>query len=115
MNTQLFHVVSAFVAILVFMVWLKPTLFKVLLDKENNDYPSLGRQGQFTAMIVSTWGFAALILTDNFPEWFFVGYMMIWALAQGGSAWLKLRGQMVGTATTTESSRTTTKTIEDAK
>lgn len=110
MSSSLFSMVSSLVAILVFMVWIKPTLFKALLDKDNRDYPSLGRQGQFTAMIVSTWGFVAIILKGDLPEWFFVGYMSIWALAQGGSAWLKLRGQMPGT--TTESSSTMTRTKE---
>jgi hypothetical protein len=100
---------------LVFLVWLKPTLFKVLLDKENNDYPSLGRQGQFTAMIVSTWLIVSESLQGTISEWMFGGYMLAFAGAQFGSAYLKIKGQTPGTATTTESSKTTTKTIEGEK
>lgn len=117
MDSLLFQVVSALVAILVFVVWVRPQTFKVLLDKENNDYPSLGRQGQYTAMISSTWVLVAVTLAKkgDVQEYLFIGYMMAWAGAQFGSLWLKMKGQSPGTTTTFEKSKETTRTNEPAK
>lgn len=34
---------------------------------------------RFGAWIVSTWGFVYLIMDDQFTEWYFFGYMSVWA------------------------------------
>jgi len=92
MNSTLFQVISGIAAAIVFIVWLRPQLFRFLLDKGNAE-PSLSRQGQYTALVVSTWAFVSLTLADKLTEWFFIGYMAGWVGAQFGSIWLKLKGQ----------------------
>jgi hypothetical protein len=34
---------------------------------------------RFTAFVVSTWGFVYLIVDQRFSEWYFTGYMAMWA------------------------------------
>jgi hypothetical protein len=34
---------------------------------------------RFTAFVVSTWGFIYLIVDQRFSEWYFTGYMALWA------------------------------------
>jgi hypothetical protein len=110
MTSHLHQVVSALVAALVLIVWTRPQTFAVLLDKESN-FPSLGRQGQFTAMVISTWVLVTITLNGTLAEWLFVGYMFAWAGAQFGSIWLKLKAQAPpGTTTITESSSRATST-----
>lgn len=92
MSSILYQVVSAFASVLVFIALVRPQTFRFLMDKGNAE-PSLGRQGQFTALVVSTWAFVQLTLADKLTEWFFAGYMMAWGLAQFGSIWLKMKGQ----------------------
>ena len=99
MHSLLFQIVSAFVATLVFIVWLRPQTFEALLDKDRS-VPSLGRQGQFTAMIVSTWVLVVLTIRDDVSEWFFSMYMFAWAGSQFGSLWLKMKGQTTSTPDT---------------
>ena len=107
MTSDLFQAVSALVAALVFVVWVKPDIFMVLRDKDSS-YPSLGRQGQFTALIVSTWVVVAITLKGGIQEWLFIGYMIAWAGAGFGSIWLKLKGQSVGAVTETKATATIT-------
>ena len=83
-----FNAISALFAILILVALLKPDFFPFLRDKGTN-FPSLGRQGQYVAMIVSTWGFMWLTIHDKMTEWFFVGYMFAWAGAQYASLRLK--------------------------
>lgn len=92
MSSLLFQVISAMTACLMFIVLLRPKSFRFLLDKGNQE-PSLGRQGQFVALLVSTWAFVALTLDGKLTEWFFVWYMFAWGAAQFGSLWLKMKGQ----------------------
>lgn len=92
MDAVLYQTVSAIVAALVLLVWVRPQTFVFLLDKDS-DFPSLGRQGQFTAMVVSTWVLVTVTLKGGLAEWLFVGYMFAWAGAQFGSLWLKVKGQ----------------------
>lgn len=95
MGTLLFQAVSGLAALICLFAWLKPARFRYLLDKDSPE-PSLGRVGQFTALITSTWAFVALVLSDKLNEWFFTAYMLSWAGAQFGSLWLKQRGQQGG-------------------
>ncbi len=90
MNTLLFQTVSALVAMVVVIVWVRPQTFPFLKDKDTQ-YPSLGRQGQYTALIVSTWIIVAESLARPVSEWLFTGYMFAWAGAQFASIWLKLK------------------------
>lgn len=34
---------------------------------------------RFSAWLVSTWGFVYLIVDQRFSEWYFTGYMALWA------------------------------------
>ena len=111
MDSTLYEVVTALVAMLLMVVWIRPQTFKFLLDK-GSYFPSLGRQGQYTALIVSTWVLATVTLVKKgeVQEWLFIGYMLSWAGAQFGSLWLKMKGGQAGTTTTTtttDSSSTT--------
>ena len=89
---MLFKVVSIFVACLIIILWLKPELFKIVIDKDNQ-YPSGSKQAQFTALIVSTWVLVDASLRSAVTEWMFGMYMIAWAGAQFGSTWLKIKGQ----------------------
>lgn len=40
---------------------------------------SLSKTGQLVALLVSTWGFVAIIRADKMTEWYFAGYMLAWA------------------------------------
>jgi len=107
---MLYQVVSAVVAGLVLVVWVRPQSFQFLLDK-GNAYPSLGRLGQFTAMVVSTWVMVTMTLRDGLAEWLFLGYMLAWAGAQFGSLWLKVKGQgQAGSSSSTETIKTESRT-----
>lgn len=71
--------VSIFLIILL-IVWHKDSKSKVdlkdLICKDNKlDEKKFTRLG---AWIVSTWGFAYLIMSNKFTEWYFTGYMAIW-------------------------------------
>ena len=107
MDTLLFKAVSAMCAIILVIALLKPQQLPFLLDKDT-EIPSLGRIGQFVALIVSTWSMIELVLDDKLTEWFFGGYMVTWAGAQAASLALKIKGQP-GSGTTTETTSTTTK------
>ena len=109
MNSALYQAVSAIVAALVLVVWVRPQTFRFLLDK-GSDFPSLGRQGQYTAMVVSTWALVTVTISGNLAEWLFVGYMLAWAGAQFGSIYLKMKSEIGGSTTTTDSR--TTRTVE---
>jgi len=107
--TLLHEVGSAMIAILVLLAWLVPQKFRYLLDKDSQE-PSLGRIGQFTALAVSTWAFITLVIMKDLNEWFFIGYMAVWAAAQAGSLALKIKGA-AGTTTTEETSSSSSKTV----
>jgi hypothetical protein len=111
-GSLLYEVVTALVAALLMVVWVRPQTFKFLLDK-GSLFPSLGRQGQYTAMIVSTWLLVAVALLKkgDVPEWMFIGYMLSWAGAQFGSLWLKMKGGQVGTTTTTTTTDSSTQAV----
>jgi hypothetical protein len=49
---------------------------------------SLSKLGQFTALSVSTWGFAYLTISGHLTEWFYSTYMMAWVGANLGHKWI---------------------------
>lgn len=49
---------------------------------------SLSRVGQLVALIVSSWGFVALVRADKLTEWYFSSYMIAWAGARLASQFL---------------------------
>lgn len=49
---------------------------------------SLSRVGQLVALIVSSWGFVALVRADRLTEWYFSSYMIAWAGARLASQFL---------------------------
>lgn len=100
-------VVSGLCALLVFVALVRPTTFAVLINKGAN-MPSLGKQGQFTALVTSTWVLVYITTADKLTEWYAGLYMLAWAGAQFGSIWLQVKGQAGTTTTTSTSDRTTT-------
>lgn len=88
----LYETLSAITAILVVIVWLRPRTFRFLVDKESQE-PSLGRQGQYIALLVSTWALVYETIDGKLTEWFFTTYMLAWAGAQFGSLWLKIKAE----------------------
>ena len=44
-----------------------------------NGKVSLSKFGQVSALIVSTWGFVVLIQQGKLTEFYFIGYMSVWA------------------------------------
>ena len=40
---------------------------------------SLAKTGQAAALVVSTWGFAVLVHQGKLTEFYFIGYMTVWA------------------------------------
>lgn len=45
----------------------------------DNGKVSLSKFGQAAALVVSTWGFAVLVQQGKLTEFYFVGYMTVWA------------------------------------
>lgn len=65
-----------------------PTMsFKHLIKTPDSNKLSLSRLGQLCALVVSTWGFIKLTVDGNLTEWYFMSYMMIWAVAEGFRKW----------------------------
>jgi len=54
---------------------------------------------RFTAFVVSTWGFVYLIVDQRFSEWYFTGYMAMWAGNALLDKWLTGRQQNSGPPT----------------
>lgn len=96
-----YHVASISVGMLIMFCWIWPQKLRFLLDK-GTEYPSLGRQGQYTALLISTWGFATLTINGNMTEFYFIGYMLAWSGAQFASVYLKLKGQTIANAATSD-------------
>jgi hypothetical protein len=46
---------------------------------------------RFTAFVVSTWGFVYLIVDQQFSEWYFTGYMAMWAGNALLDKWISLK------------------------
>jgi hypothetical protein len=53
--------------------------------------PSVHQLGQFTALIISSWGFVVLVLHDKLTEVYFTTYMGIWAGANTLDRFLRTR------------------------
>lgn len=87
-----FNTISAMFAILILLALIKPGMFPFLRDK-GTDFPSLGRQGQYVAMITSTWIIMWVTMKGALQEWLFIGYMFAWGGAHFASLWLKVKGQ----------------------
>lgn len=90
--TLLYQISCGLIAIIGILAMLKPLMFRFLLDKDTNE-PSLGRVGQFIALLTSTWGFIALTIDGKLSEWYVTAYMLVWAGAQAASLALKIKGQ----------------------
>jgi hypothetical protein len=82
------------IGLLQLIVWFRPRVLEYLLDPVTNK-PTLGKVGQMTALLTSTWGFIALVELKSFSEWFFILYMIAWAGAQFGASYLKSKEQAV--------------------
>ena len=98
MNSLLFQTVSAMVAALILAAWIKPMLFRVLVDQPSGQ-PSLARQGQFTSIVVCTWALVSLVLSDKLTEWFIGLYLFTFAGAQIASVAMKIKGQAAANET----------------
>lgn len=98
-------VLSGLCILVVFIAWVRPRTFEVLIDK-GTGWPSLGKQSQFTALVMSTWMGAWLTVEGELKEWFFGLYMAIWAGAAASSLWLQIKGG-TSTSTSTETTKTT--------
>jgi len=88
---NLYLTCSGIIAMITVVAILRPTAFRFLLDKDTSE-PSLGRVGQFVALLVSTWGFVALTVEGKLTEWYVTAYMLVWAGAQAASLALKIKG-----------------------
>jgi len=55
---------------------------------------SLDKIGQFIALIVSTWAFVYYALAYKLSDWFFWGYMGIWAAAKAGNKWMDIQREL---------------------
>jgi len=87
----MFQAFSGLVVLFLLLSWVRPTIFRFLLDKGNTE-PSLSRIGQYNALLISSWGVVALVLKETpIPEWFFSTFMLAFAGAQFGSLWLKFK------------------------
>ena len=66
---------------LVFLCWQKshPAFDLADLLTGDNGKVSLKKFGQAAALVVSTWGFAVLVNQGKMTEFYFVGYMAVWA------------------------------------
>jgi hypothetical protein len=53
-----------------------------------NGRASFSRGAAFVALVISSWGFVSLTLSNTLSEWYYTPYMGIWAAAQIGNKWL---------------------------
>lgn len=63
---------------------------------------SIDKVGQFIALIVSTWAFVYYTLAYKLSDWFFWGYMGIWAAAKAGNKWLDIKREMTPSTSSTK-------------
>ena len=73
--------VMAICAALVLHGWQKnhPEFDLADLVTGDNGKVSLAKFGQVSALLVSTWGFVVLIQQGKLTEYYFIGYMAVWA------------------------------------
>lgn len=74
-------VALALVALLVLFRWQRshPNFDLADLLTGDNGKVSLAKFGQVSALTVSTWGFAVLVEQGKLTEFYYIGYMTVWA------------------------------------
>ena len=60
-------------------------LKQVLVDSVSEKI-SIEKVGYMTALAIGTWGFITLIQRDKMTEWFFMGYLSVFALSRVASS-----------------------------
>ncbi len=65
-------------------------LADLIIDKYSGRV-SLGKFGQLIALMVSTWGFVHLTVSEKLTEFYFIGYMAAWAGAHVASMAVKAK------------------------
>lgn len=114
MTMTIMDVAHALTLMLVTLALTKPTMFRFLIDK-GSGMPSLGKQGQFVALVTSTWAFATLTVAHELTEWFFGAYMVAWAGAAFGSLWLQIKGGQQGSSSTTTTTTSSSASSQPAQ
>jgi hypothetical protein len=80
MGISLVLVLAIFVIALIVVQVRKDTYdLRYLIIDPDTKQPSIYKIGQLTALLVSTWGFVNLTMSDKLTEFYFTGYMAIWA------------------------------------
>lgn len=71
----------ALIALLLLVRWQRshPEFDLADLLTGDNGKVSLAKFGQAAALVVSTWGFAVLVQQGKLTEFYFIGYMTVWA------------------------------------
>lgn len=106
MELLLFGALTFIILVLIYIQTRKDSLdLRWLILDETSQRPSLNKIGQGLALIVSTWGFLVLVERNLLTEFYFTGYMTVWAGSTALSQYLASRSP--SSSTRTESSSTT--------
>ncbi len=106
MELVLFGALTFIIVVLIYIQTRKDSLdLRWLILDDVTQRPSLNKIGQGLALIVSTWGFLVLVERNLLTEFYFTGYMAVWA----GSTVLSqyVASKAPSSTTRTESSSTT--------
>lgn len=63
------------------------------LITEDDGKLSIHKIGQLVALVLSSWGFVYLILYKEITEFYFMGFMGVWASAEALNKWIDRKGQ----------------------
>jgi len=81
--------VMTLIITIVLVIWHKADtdfhLQQVLIDSVTGKI-SIEKVGYMTALAIGTWGFVTLIQRDKMTEWFYMGYLSVFALSRVASS-----------------------------
>jgi len=102
----LFGTLTTIILVLIYIQTCRDTLdLRWLILDDTTQRPSLNKIGQGLALIVSTWGFLVLVERNLLTEFYFTGYMTVWAGSTALSQYLASKSS--SSTTHTESSSVT--------
>jgi hypothetical protein len=92
--TLLLLVISAGVGVLIYAQYKKDNFdLRALIVDPVTKQPSIHQLGQFTALVISSWGLVVLVLHDKLTEAYFSIYMAVWAGANTLDRFLTIRDE----------------------
>jgi hypothetical protein len=92
--TLLLVIIAAGVGVLIYAQYKKDNFdLRALIVDPVTKQPSIHQLGQFTALVISSWGLIVLVLHDKLTEAYFSIYMAVWAGANTLDRFLTIRDE----------------------